>query len=380
VSSSGISDFHSEAKAIGPGVVTGRYGTIGNVYYIESDFWPLNTTLYVSNFKGNDPRFVAYFLRGIDFLAYSDKAAVPGLNRNHLHTAQVRYPRDRKEQVALASVLAALDDKIEVNRRMNETLEAMARAVFRDWFVDFGPTRTKMLMRGEDPQKEGVAPAPYLAPDLWSLFPDKLDPATGLPEGWEMGTLDDIAETVGSNVSPQTVSSDTPYIGLEHMPRQSLALDTWEGAGKVASGKSSFVQGDILFGKLRPYFHKVGLAPIDGICSTDIVVLNSQRPHFHAFLAVAVSSDEFVAFTDRTSDGTKMPRTSWGKMSAFPLCIPKGDAASAFDGVVSSLFRRMQQNIRETRNLAETRDYLLPKLMSGEIRVRDAERIAGEAA
>ena len=144
VSSSGVTYYHTEAKVRGPGVVTGRYGILGEVFFVPSDFWPLNTALYVRDFKGNDPRFISYFLRGLDFSAYSDKAAVPGLNRNHLHQAEVRYPTDITEQRAIAHVLGTLDDKIELNRRMNETLEAMARALFKSWFVDFDPARAKM--------------------------------------------------------------------------------------------------------------------------------------------------------------------------------------------------------------------------------------------
>ena len=143
VSSSGISDYHTEAKVQGPGVVTGRYGTLGEVYFLPGDFWPLNTTLYVRDFKGNAPRFIAYLLKSFDFSAYSDKAAVPGVNRNHLHQALVRVPTLPKQRV-IAHVLGTLDDKIELNRRMNQTLEEMARAIFKDWFIDFGPTRAKM--------------------------------------------------------------------------------------------------------------------------------------------------------------------------------------------------------------------------------------------
>ena len=144
VSSSGVTGYHSEAKVPGPGVVTGRYGTLGEVFYVADDFWPLNTTLYVRDFKDNDPRFVSYFLRSVNFLAYSDKAAVPGVNRNHLHQAQVRYPNNPAEQRAIAHILGTLDDKIELNRRTNETLEALARALFKSWFVDFDPVRAKM--------------------------------------------------------------------------------------------------------------------------------------------------------------------------------------------------------------------------------------------
>ena len=140
VSSSGVTDYHAASKVAGPGVVTGRYGTLGEVFFVRDDFWPLNTTLYVRDFKSNDPRFISYFLKCIDFQPFSDKAAVPGLNRNHLHQAPIWFPDDVNEQRAIAHILGTLDDKIELNRRMNETLEAMARALFKDWFVDFGPT------------------------------------------------------------------------------------------------------------------------------------------------------------------------------------------------------------------------------------------------
>jgi type I restriction enzyme, S subunit len=119
---------------------------------------------------------------------------------------------DRYEQDAIVSILGALDDKTELNRRMNETLEAMARAIFKDWFVDFGPTRAKMEGR-----------EPYLVPDLWALFPDRLDDY-GKPDGWEIGTLREVAQSVGQVVDPRSIAPETPYIGLEHMPRRSMRL------------------------------------------------------------------------------------------------------------------------------------------------------------
>ena len=185
VSSSGIIDYHSDGKVSGPGVVTGRYGTLGQVFFIPNDFWPLNTALYVQDFKGNDPRFIAYFLRTLDFSAYSDKAAVPGLNRNHLHQESVRIPTSVSEQRAIAYVLGALDDKIELNRRMNETLEAMARALFQSWFVDFDPVRAKM--EGRDTG---------LPKNVADLFPDRLANSElgDVPAGWAIKTLGDLLE------------------------------------------------------------------------------------------------------------------------------------------------------------------------------------------
>lgn len=164
------------------------------------------------------------------------------------------------------------------------------------------------------------------------------------------------------------------------MPRRSIALTAWEGAGKVTSGKLSFRRGDFLFGKLRPYFHKVGIAPIDGICSTDIVVLRSHESNTASFVLACISQEEFVAFTDRTSDGTKMPRTSWGRMALYKLSLSEAPVFAAFNILAQPMFDRIVANVHESRTLAETRDLLLPKLMSGEIRVREGEKIAEDAA
>ena len=257
-----------------------------------------------------------------------------------------------------------LDAKIELNRYMNGTLESMARALFKDWFVDFGPTRAKQ-----------AGMEPYLAPELWSLFPERLD-AEGKPEGWTQKNLGAVAFSPRAGVSPSEVEPDTPYIGLEHMPRRCIALSDWDYAGVVSSSKSVFQRGDFLFGKLRPYFHKVGVAPVAGICSTDIVVVCPKEGCWRSFTIFCISTDEYVAFADRTSTGTKMPRTSWKAMAAYAISIPHRDLASGFDNLCWPMIERIQANIHESRTLAQTRDLLLPKLMSGEIRIKDAETLA----
>ena len=143
IASTGQVGSHVEAKVRGPGVVIGRSGSLGGGQYIEDDFWPLNTTLWVRDFKGNDRRFCYYLLRSLDLAHFNAGSGVPTLNRNHIHPLPVLLP-PHPEQRAIAHVLGALDDKIELNRRMNETLEGMARALFKSWFVDFEP------VRGED--------------------------------------------------------------------------------------------------------------------------------------------------------------------------------------------------------------------------------------
>jgi type I restriction enzyme, S subunit len=313
-----------------------------------------------------DIRFASYLLSSFPYQELfisiaTSSGGQANLSPQQILSAPLSYP-NLETQIAIGEVLGALDDKIDLNRRLNETLEATARAIFEDWFVDFGPTRAKMEGRGL-----------YLAPEIWALFPDRLD-GEGKPEGWHIGTLGEIACPKGQSVKPNELSTDTPYIGLEHMPCRSLALDSWEDAGKVTSGKVAFRQGDILFGKLRPYFHKVGIAPLDGICSTDIVVMAAKEPAASDFVLCCVSSDEFVAYTDLTSGGTKMPRTSWAAMERYDLCLPPIKLMQGFENAVRPFFGKIVSNIHETRTLAITRDLLLPKLMSGEIRVKDAEK------
>ena len=321
-------------------------------------------------YKNVDPFFLYYSFKilGRELeLSGGGGSVYTNVSKSRFSEIEISVP-PLAQQRAIAATLSALDLKIDLNRLINETLEAMARAIFKDWFVDFGPTRAKAEGRES-----------YLSPELWDLFPDALDDEDR-PVGWKQGTFADVADSPRRGVSPSDVAEDTPYIGLEHMPRRSIALSQWEGAGKVTSNKSAFKKGEFLFGKLRPYFHKVGFAPLDGICSTDIVVVIPRAPEWAAFALACLSSDEFVDYTDQTSTGTKMPRTSWKTMEQYGICLPFDQITRAFQGVVQPLFDRVSANIYETRTLAETRDLLLPKLMSGEIRVVEAGKAMGAVA
>ena len=324
-----------------------------------------NLVLLRADGRQVDPPFLKWLVRTPAWWRQIDKFMNVGAVFNSLKCADVPnfelLVPPIEIQRRLSVLLDDIDGKIELNRRMNETLEAMARAIFKDWFVDFGPTRAKAEGR-----------SPYLAPELWELFPDALD-GEGEPVGWQPGTLAALAYSPRRGVSPADIAEDTPYIGLEHMPRRSIALSEWGSAGNVTSNKSIFKRGDLLFGKLRPYFHKVGFAPLDGICSTDIVVVVPRAPEWEAFTLACLSSDEFVDYTDQTSTGTKMPRTSWKTMGQYKICVPSEQVIRAFQGIVRPLLDLVGANIHEARTLAQTRDLLLPKLMSGEIRLGDAE-------
>ena len=361
----GVTGWHDESRASGPGVTVGRSGaSFGVVSYSPVDYWPLNTALYVTDFHGNNQRFAYYFLRQFDFRSYNSGSAQPSLNRNFIHPIPVDVPPVWEQRV-IAHILGTLDDRIDLNQRMNETLEAMARALFKSWFVDFAPVRAKMEGRHTG-----------LPQDIADLFPDRLvDSELGeIPEGWEVASLGDVAALRRKGIDPASEASDTPYIGLADMPRGSIALTDWGETGSVSSRKSAFKAGDILFGKLRPYFHKVGIAPVDGLCSTDIVVLGARKPKWSAFVLACVSSSAFVAHTSQTATGTKMPRTSWQAMRRYELGRPTDTMASEFQRTVSPMLRRIVSNIHESRTLTALRDALLPKLISGEIRVPEVAR------
>jgi type I restriction enzyme S subunit len=279
------------------------------------------------------------------------------LNNEMLARLSISLP-SFNEQAAIGRILGTLDDKIELNRRMNETLEAMARALFKSWFVDFDPVRANAEGRDSALPKR-----------LADLFPNSFhDSELGkIPKGWNVGKLGDVAEHPRRGVQPAGITPSTPYIALEHMPRRSIALSEWSVAAGLESNKFQFKRGEILFGKLRPYFHKVGIAPVDGVCSTDIVVVVPRERAWFGFVLGHVSSDVFVEHTNTGSTGTKMPRTSWTEMARWSVVIPEKSVCDAFTNQIDAAVDRIVASIHESRALAVLRDTLLRKFISGEV-------------
>ena len=312
-----------------------------------------------------DPRFLLYAYLGPEFQATIRERTVHGSTVERILLTDfpdfpIRVP-DLPTQRSIAGLLGALDDKIELNRRMNRTLESIARAIFKSWFVDFDPVRKKM--EGKTGGELG------LPPSLAALFPNRLiESKLGeLPEGWAVGCLGDVALQVRDTVRPEDIPKDLAYFGLEHLPRRSIALAEWSDASDIASSKSRFAKGDILFGKLRPYFHKVGPPPVEGVCSTDIVVVRPKSRVLASFVLGHVSSDEFVDHVSAASSGTRMPRTTWKDLAAYPIVIPSEDLCRAFDEMGRRIIDRIHSNILESRTASGVRDSLLPRLINGEL-------------
>ena len=308
-------------------------------------------------------------------IAESSTSAYPSIRPADLEQLELSLP-PLPEQRRIADILCTLDDKIELNRRMNETLEQMARALYKSWFVDFDPVRAKM-----DGSWQSGQSLPGLPAELYYLFPDRLVASElgEMPEGWGVGKIGDVASQRRQQVRPDQIDGETAYIGLEHIPRGSIALSEWSKAEGLASGKSRFKEGDILFGKLRPYFHKVGVAPLDGICSTDIVVVSPILADWFGFTLGHLSSTEFVDYTDATSTGTRMPRTNWDDMALYKVPLPTQREAKAYTELIQPWVDKIVLSVHESHSLVAKRNALLPELVSGTLRVGErAQRNAPE--
>lgn len=341
-----------------------------------------STEFIVLRAKNNsDNQFIYYLTRWSKFREYAIQgmSGTSGRQRVSWQTlSDFEFATINKQnRFLIGEVLSRLDDKIELNRQMNETLEQMAQAVFQDWFVDFEPVKRK-LKGINDPVVilGGLITDPAKAQEIASLFPDQFA-EDGLPERWGYSSLNEIAVKTGNQILPQEIDPETIYIGLGHIPRRSLAIYDWDQASKVTSNKLTFNKGDILFGKLRPYFHKVVIAPQNGISSTDIIPIQAIRNIYYSYLVCLVSSNKFVDYTDKSSTGTRMPRTSWAIMANYKIPKPSDAVFEAFNHITSKHFSLMQENVLQNRTLAEMRDLLLQKLMSGEISVDELEKKMG---
>ena len=233
------------------------------------------------------------------------------------------------EQWAIAQVLGALDDKIAANDTLARVADEWVRAGF-------------------DALSRDAA---------------------------EVRTIGELVAVRRDQVSPGSLAAETLYVGLEHVPRRRMWLGEVGSAADVTSNKSRFEQGDILFGKLRPYFHKVVSVSYPGVCSTDILVLPPIDPALSGFAMAAVASDSVVRDVTSASEGTRMPRSNWKDLASVQVPWPGLAAAKNFSVAVSAVRQSVESRLRENRTLAATRDALLPALMSGKLRVRDAEKV-----
>ena len=241
-------------------------------------------------------------------------------------------------QNRIADILSAYDDLIENNQKQIKLLEEAAQRLYKEWFVDL--------------RFPGYENTPFV---------------DGVPEGWKKTFLGEMCSLRKETVSAEQVSSEIPYIGLEHMPRVDFCLSTWGNADDVTSNKFRYMEDDIIFGKIRPYFHKVGFALNSGIVSTDSFVMKAKQGIW-GLLLMTVFDKSFVDYTYQTcKEGAKMPRADWIQMKKYSVLIPQEEILKQFEEFIWNITRNIKTIAIQNRALTEARDRLLPKLMSGEL-------------
>ena len=347
VASSSIKAFHNVAKVKGPGVVTGRSGTLGIVQYVEQDYWPLNTSLYVKDFKGNSPKFCYYFLRMMHLENFNAGAGVPTLNQNHLHKLKIKVPATYDEQEKVASVLSNYDTLIDINAKRIKLLEESARELYKEWFA-------RMRFPGYEKAKF----------------------VKEIPVGWDVKTIDEICDSVGGG-TPST--SNANYWGgkikwvtpTDITSKQSLPLINIEGriteAGLRQSSTKLLPAGAILMTSRA----SIGFF---GICKEQVctnqgfisIIPNEENLRMYMLCNLMMRREEIIS----NAYGATFLEISKGRFRKMEMLIPNNDVLSAFEERCSTTFDAVYNLEIQNQVLAATRDRLLPRLLSGELKVK----------
>jgi type I restriction enzyme S subunit len=318
-------------------------GSFGIPSYVQTDelfCFERNIALLHPN-KDIEPRFLYYslknpaFYKGVEIVANGSAQKLIPLSK--LKDLKISVP-DKEAQRHIADILSVYDDLIENNQKQIKLLEEAAQRLYKEWFVDLrfpGHENTKIV--------------------------------DGVPEGWSKSTVGNICKLRKVVITPDKIESNTPYIGLEHMPRNDICLSTWGKSEEINSNKFIYLKKDVLFGKIRPYFHKVGFALNDGITSTDTMVMVADQ-NLWGLLLVTVSSDAFVDFSyQNCKEGAKMPRADWKQMEKYAIMIADQATQKLFEQEILVITNKISALAFQCRSLREARDRMLPKLMGGEV-------------
>jgi type I restriction enzyme S subunit len=381
---SGIVGYHNESKGVIPGITIGRSGSIGEVKYYSGAYFPLNTALYVTDFRGNDPRFAYYFLKNFDFTNFDSGSVQPSLNRNFLNPAPIEIP-DPQTQKAIAHILGTLDDKIELNQKMNQTLEDIAKAVFKSWFVNFDPVRSKAEGRPTG-----------LPAEISDLFPDAFEDSEigEIPAGWKITSLgDQTTLTKGrSYKSAELMDSDTALVTLKSFHRGGgYRLDGLKSYTGTYKEDQVLEQGDLIIAltdvtQAADVIGKPAIVRSSSDYSTLVASLDVGIIRAKAHSDITLEYCYFLMLTARYTQhslgyttGTTVLHLAKDASAKFEIGLPHKAVIDHYTAIASPLMQRIFAAEKENEILAQLRDTLLPKLISGELRISDAEKFLEEA-
>ncbi|MGF1892298.1 restriction endonuclease subunit S [Vibrio campbellii] len=361
VASTGVGGYHNSAKVDAPGVVIGRSGSIGGGQYIQEPFWPLNTTLWVKDFKGHDPRYIYYLMRSIDFTKFNVGSGVPTLNRNHLSSLLVNELGIDREK-AISKQLGNIDDKIALNTQTNQTLEQMAQAIFKSWFIDFDPVKAKM--NGEQPEGMDATTA--------SLFPEKLvESELGLiPEGWEASCMGEHFNiTMGQSPKGETYNEEGEGIAF-FQGRRDFGFRYPDVRVFTTDPKRYAKAGDTLISVRAPVGDK-NMAAIDCCIGRGVAAIkhkSDSRSFTYAFMSHIEKK-----LGDSGSSGTVFSSINQKELKKVSFVAPPQELIEAFHKLLDPIDQKVEVLSREIESLSSLRDTLLPKLLSGEIELETAK-------
>jgi type I restriction enzyme S subunit len=350
--------------------VLGRKGVVGSVFYIDQDYWPHDTTLYVKDFHGNNARYVYYFFQDIakEIANLDVGSANPTLNRNHLHPYAVKWP-NRNIQNCIVAILSSLDDKIALNRATNQTLEAIAQALFKSWFVDFDPVHAKV--RGEKPLGMDEATA--------ALFPDSFEESElgRIPKGWEVQELSAISGLQNGYAFKSEDWVEKGHSVIKIGDVKPGLIDT-RGSSFVADEtvfgleRYKLCTGDLLVG-MTGYVGETGLVP-----KTDKAIYLNQRvgkfislssKMTFPFIYCVVRNPKYKIFAERKAKGSAQANISSSELLSYQIVLPPPALMNSFQRIVNPIINSMLSSFENSDKLSQLRDSLLPKLLSGEISV-----------
>ena len=348
--SNGVIGYHDTATPIKPILTIGRSGNVGKPYFYE-EAWAHNTTLYVDDFKGNDPKFLYYLCQTMPFANFGGGSAVPTLNRNHIHPLETKIPVKVDDQRRIASILSSLDRKIELNNKINADLEEMAQAIFKNWFVDFEPFKDGKFVNSE----LGM-----------------------IPEGWKVVTLDDLTSKFGTGLNPRKNfvlgHGNNYYVTIKNMGNNRIYLndrcDKVDDEALVKINKRSKLQkGDLLFSGIGT-IGKVAMVvddPVNWNTSESVFNMHPIDTVSSEFIYLLLLSDKFQQYVQQNAQGGVQQGIRMASLKAFQLAMP--DDLNLFDNLVKPIIGKIKNNDKENDTLSLLRDTLLPRLMSGEIEV-----------
>ena len=367
--SNGIVGYHDIALTDGPTIIIGRKGTIGRIHYSPVPCWPIDTTFFIVDSDIKRLRFKYYMLKSLNFEHMNSDSAVPGLNRDEAHACEVQIFSPTKQHL-ISHILGNLDDRIELNKRMSETLEAMAQTLFKSWFVDFDPIRAKMEGRWHRGKS-----LPGLSADLWDLLPDKLvDSEIGkIPKGWEIKSLDQIARFVNGlalQKHPPVDGKSLPIIKIAQL----RAGHTKNADLASADLMPEYIveDGNILFswsGSLECVLWAGGL----GVLNQHLFkVIPKNYPTWLCYLAVHHHLNDFRQIA--SAKATTMGHIQRHHLSDAKLALAPENLLFEIDAIIQPIVKGIWLYLVQSKIIEALRDALLPKLLSGDLRVEYPEK------